>query len=413
MPRTRVLLVIIGCVMALGAGAWVAQAAAGAVPAPIAEVAVNYANGLATGNVSQAWNLLSAQSQKGMSAAQWQQEFEQRPPSRKPPAASLLRAIAGFETAVQIEGVLVRPDEALIAVRSGVQVTQTFVLVREQGGWRVDLKASDDLNSRQAVENFLGAVRQESGGGVRPRSPQDAQMTVLRSMLAAEARDYKTSEAEVEGDRARVTVVAEIPVNLVLRATRSGPGWAVDLSRPVLPIDYSAPDPLKQAAAAADRMVCEEQLTQVARALQMYAASSDGMLPDPARWLDQVRPYLPDPPKLHCPSDPAPGVSYAMNRNLAGKRLNQIANPALTVLVYESTLHTDNPADAGQSWPTTLRHADGDLVAYADGSVRAVPLRPPFTVKEGPPGAGRIAIPGRPGAPTTRMPIQIQPRPAR
>jgi hypothetical protein len=125
------------------------------------------------------------------------------------------------------------------------------------------------------------------------------------------------------------------------------------------------------------------------------------MLPDPARWLDQIRPFIQGPATLHCPTDSTPGTSYAMNRNLAGKKLHQIANPALTVMFYESALHGGSPTDLGQSWPEPARHSEGNLVAYADGSVRPVAIKPPFDVKEGSPApTGKVTLPGRrPGAP--------------
>ena len=390
------LLTSCGLLVALGAPrAGAARVTGDAIPPEIAAVAADYANALAVANAKGAWDLLSSQSRAEVSAVDWQEVFARRPPARKPPATSLLRAIASADSPPDVGDALVRTNEAFVAVKGTVRISQQYVLVRESVGWRVDLRASDRLNSSQAARDFLDVVSEDTAASTRTRPSQELSLPLLRVLLAPEAIGYRVVAADLQGDTAHVTAEAEVPVNLVLRVTRSGAGWAVDLARPLLPLDASAPQTVQEAAAVADKMTCEQQLTQLARGIQMYAASSDDMLPDPSRWLDQISPFLPQPDQAHCPEDPAPGVSYAMNRNLAGKRLREIANPTLTVLLYESTLHSQNPADAGESWATPPRHAGGDFVAYADGSVRTVPLKPSFEVKVGAPGAPRVIMPGR------------------
>lgn len=398
MVRNLTLLVgVCGLVMAT---ALVEAGEASAVPQPIASVAASYANALAISDVSAAWELLSSQSRAATTLAQWQEGFLRRPAMRKPPATSLLRAIAAGATPPKVGEVLVRPDEAFIEISGTVQVPQQIVLVKESQGWRVDLAETDRLNSRQAATNFLDILREEANRAAMrsPGQPSlDASYPLLRAMLAPDAANYQAVDAQVTGDRAEVTVAAEIPVNLVVRATRSGAGWAVDFARPLLPVDTAAAEPLKQAAEIADRMKCEEQLGQLARAIQMYAGSSEDMLPDPARWMEQIRPFLPQPSQTHCPSDPAAGVSYAMNHNMAGKRLHQVANPNTTPLLYESAQHGNTPAGTGEGWPAPLRHPEGNLVAFADGSVRPMTQPPSFQVLEGAPGTGRAGVvaPGR------------------
>jgi len=414
MTRKMVAVAIVwGVLLALGWAA--AEAAGGQVPEPIAGVATSYANALAAGNLSQAWDLLSSPSRAATPVVQWQQAFERRPPMRKPPATSLLRAMAASTPPPAVGDVLVAPDEALVEVSGVVQVPQQIVLVKEAVGWRVDLAATDQLNSRRAAADFIEMLREETAISQRQgmRAPmQEVSYPLLRALLAGEATSYKAIEAQVSGDRAQVTVAAEIPVHLVLRAARSGPGWAVDLTRPVVPIDVSAPDPLQQAVALSERMKCEEQMSQLVRAIQMYATVSEDMVPDPARWFDQVRAFLPAPGPAqaqgHCPSDSVAGISYAMNRNLAGKRLHQIANPGTTPLLYESAGHGGNPAGVGENWPTPLRHPEGNLVAFADGSVRPMTQPPSFQVAEAPPGAvrGGVVLPGRgPGRPPVGQPV--------
>jgi len=408
--RQAVILFLCGLAFAL----WPAVEAATIPPADaspeVAAVAAGYANALATGDARKAYELLSTQSRAGLTEAQWQQAFEMtrggRPVARKPPPSAVLRAIASAEPPPTVSEVMIRAGEAFAAVQGSVRVTQSLVLVREPrrngkpsdgavaGGWRIDLQATDRLNSRQAASNFLATLCTEAEMG-RSRMGQEASLPLLRSLLASEARDYQVIEADVEGDRAQVTVAADVPINLVLRETRTGPGWSVDLGRPLLPIDISAPDPLQQAGHLADKMACEDQMQMLVRAIQMYANASSDLLPDPKRWLEQIRPYLQPGFTGHCPLDAMPGISYAMNRNLAGKRLKQLANPGLTVVLYESTLHESSPADAGESWPRPARHSEGNLAAYADNSVRASPRPPSFEVKDAPPGAGKVTMPGQ------------------
>lgn len=418
-PAKLAWMVLAACGLALFLASCGAAAAAGpqAVPPEIAKVAEDYANALAVANATEAWNLLSTQSQATTSAPEWQQAFSVRPGGRKPPANSVLRTIAVSENPPEVGGVIVRGQEAFVAVAGTVPVMQQLVLVRESAGWRVDLAASDQINSREAATTFLAAVREEVKAGQRSQGVQNVSVPLLTTLMGGQANDYKATEAEVKADRAQVTLVAQVPVSLVVRAARSGPGWAVNLGQPLLPIDITSADPLKEAAALADRMTCEQQLAQLAKAIRMYASLSGGMLPNPAHWLDEVRAYLPVGASLHCPADPTSGVSYAMNKNLAGKSLNGIAAPGMTVMLYESTLHANNPTDRGETWPRPSWHAEGNLVAYVDASVRPVKVKPSFDVREGAPGAGppsgRVVPPrGRPGMQPGGGP-GAQPGPAR
>jgi hypothetical protein len=396
--------------------------ASAAVTPQISDAATSYANALASGDRKKAYDLLSAESRAGMTEAQWQKSFEQRRPApRKPPASAVLRAMATAEPGPKIGDVVVHADEAFIEVDGTVDVLQALALVQESSGWRVDLQATDRLNGRHAASDFLDAIRAETAAA-GSRQGQEVSLSLLRALLVSEAKNYRVIDAKVEGDRAQVALSAQVPVNLVLRATRVGPGWNVDLARPMVPLDINATNPLEQAVALADTTACQDQLQQLVRATQMYANASDDKLPDPDLWLDQIRPFLTSTATMHCLKDPVSGVSYAMNRNLAGKRLRQIANPGQTVMFLESTLHGVNPADKGESWPKPPRHPEGNVVAYADGSVRVAAFKPHFEVKEGPPtppgAAAKPGLPGRMGpggqpAPTPR-PRVIRPpqRPA-
>jgi prepilin-type processing-associated H-X9-DG protein len=150
-------------------------------------------------------------------------------------------------------------------------------------------------------------------------------------------------------------------------------------------------------------VTCQEQLQQLGRAMQMYTAASGGLLPDAAGWLDKLREFMPEAPSLHCPSDPKAGISYAYNANLEGKRQAEIASPATTPMVFASTLHGTNPADTGESWPDTVRHPDGNMVLFVDGTVRPVLRKPRFDVTLRPPQPPSARAPR---APSLRVPRQ-------
>ncbi|MCJ7752553.1 MAG: hypothetical protein MUQ65_15930 [Armatimonadetes bacterium] len=402
---------ILALVLALAASHGAAPAApltGDDVPPAIAASALGYGEALVAGDSAAAWSFLSAQTQSQIDPAQWRSASLQ-PPSPRPPSSNvLLRAIATAESPASVGDVFVRGGEAFVEVNDSIRITQEIVLVKEGGRWLVDLAASDQLNARAAAEVFLEAVGSESGMPSGPRQVRTAQssLPMLRAVLAPNATDYRVLEADVEGDRARVTLACDLPVNLVLRAVRVGPGWTIDLTRPVVNIDPTAPNALAEAADEADRTACQDQLRKLGQAFQMYAAASEDILPQASTWVDQMRPFLPPGTSLHCNSDRGEGISYAMNSNLGGKKRGQIANPSNTPLLYESTLHTGNPAGAGEGWPAPTFHASGNMVLYADGSVRLAREKPSFDITEAEAGTRTKAL-ARPLRPSTR------PRPSR
>jgi prepilin-type processing-associated H-X9-DG protein len=402
----KVVSMLLVCALALAAAPlWAAQtaAAAGGAAADAGEAAVAYSNALALANTSRAWNLLSAGSRQGLTEAQWQGSFERRQAAARPSANSILPALASSGQPPVVAGVLVHGEESLVSVTGSVQVTQTVVLVKEAAGWRVDLTATDQVNAQEAARSFLDAVREQMNAGApQARRAAESSLAALRLLLRPEARNFRVLRTEGAGDRLTVTVGTDLPVHLVLRENRSGAGWTVDLTRPLAPVDILSPDPLKEAVAAGERQACEDQLRQVASGIRMYASSSDDMLPDPKRWQTQIAPLLPQPSTLHCPADPTAGVSYAFNSNLAGKRNRDIGDPSQVPMVFESSAHKPNAADAGASWPATAWHSGGVMVLYADGSVRLTPAKPSFAVPPAPPGGAPrpgVRMPPRPGAP--------------
>ena len=399
MTRRALVLLVVGVAALAFAGApLLAASARGGVPAEATQAALRFANGLAKGDLTAGWQLLSSGSKAQIDAVQWEEAFRLRPSVRMPRPEDLVKALATAPEPPTVGDVVVKSGETLIEVGGTVRITQQLVLVKEGGTWLVDLPASDQINTREAVRVFLDGVGATSASAAQraTRTPQTG-LSMLRAVFAPEAKDYSVLDASVKDDRAVVTLACDLPVHVVLRAIRSGPGWTVDLSRAWVNTDPLSSDPLKEAQEANIQSACQEQLRQLGRALQMYAAASDDTLPDAAHWLDSIQRYLAESPSLHCPADKTPGVSYAMNRNLSGKKRGQIGNQPITPLLYESTLHTANPADAGESWPSPAFHAAGNNVLYLDGSVRPTPAKPSFavTLGERPPTSERPQPPRR------------------
>jgi prepilin-type processing-associated H-X9-DG protein len=398
----RAVAVLTVCLVALATAAASALAEslpADAVPPEIAEPALSYANALAAGDPAEAWNLLSAESRSRMTAAAWEESFGAPEERRKPPAKMVINALAQAETWATDGDVLVRDGEALVAVKGPIRITQQLVMVRDDNEWRVDLAASDEINTRGAAQIFIDMLRAEPGAAGNLRGgksqPMRGNMSLLQLFFAEYAKEYQIAGAEVNADRARITMVANIPVSAVVRAKRIGPGWMVDMAQPLLYTEPTAPDPLAEAVGAEHAAACQEQLANLFLAFNMYLAASDNMFPDPDRWLDQIRPYLPLTAELHCPADPDDGISYAMNRNLGGKQRSNITNHGITPLLFESALHTPNAADTGQSWVTPSRHPGGNHVLFVDSSVRARERKPFFKVTKGKPSPSRAT--GGPG----------------
>ena len=383
-------------------------AGAGNAPPEVTDSALKFANSLAKGDLTAGWRLLSAESRSQINAVQWEQAFRSRGPARTPPGNDLLRALANADEPPTISEAIVGPSEALVAVSGTVRVTERVALVKEGGAWLIDLPASDQANSREAAQAFVEAVRSASATP-RPTRTTESSLPMLRVMMTPEAKDFYLLDASVSGDRAEITVACDIPVSVVLRTVRSGGGWMVDMARPIVNTNPTSPDPLKEAAESSIQTTCQDQLRQLAQALQMYAAANNDMLPDPDHWMDRIRPFVGESGLLHCPADKTPGVSYAMNRNLAGKKRSLIANAPTTPMLYESTLHTANSADTGESWPTEAFHAAGNTVAFVDGSVRPMAAKPSFEVTEGARPAPSVGQPQpsvrrQPGAPRLRPP---------
>ena len=130
-------------------------------------------------------------------------------------------------------------------------------------------------------------------------------------------------------------------------------------------------------------IVSLSNLRQIGLALITYPQAHEGRLPDADNWVDAIlRQWkarqddsLFDPmPLFHDPSAPdGQRWNYAFNRALSGVKLTGIADPAATVMLFESTSGFKNASDTGQSVPRPGRHKGGDYYIFANGRAKWFP----------------------------------------
>jgi prepilin-type processing-associated H-X9-DG protein len=127
----------------------------------------------------------------------------------------------------------------------------------------------------------------------------------------------------------------------------------------------------------------ESNLKQIALAIIMYTQDHSEKLPDADKWVDEIMPYVKTEAVFHDPAAPAgQRWSYAYNKNLSGVKFASLANPAQTVLAFDSTLGTKNARDTGASVPKPGLHAGASDFAFADGHVQSLPdtAKPSFAL---------------------------------
>jgi len=192
---------------------------------------------------------------------------------------------------------------------------------------------------------------------------------------------HVVGEPVVKGDECRVPVIVtySVPQTLVLRKGPDGK-WHVDLKESIMTSTGLQEPIIFRSPAQAVQTDCLSNLKQICLAFIMYAQDYKGTFPKAEKWTDDLRPYVGADALFRCPAAPGLECGYAMNSRVAGKRLAEIARPAETVLVFDSTKGTRNAADALQSVPKDPpRHQGGNNFGYCDGHCKcaAVDQTPP------------------------------------
>ena len=224
--------------------------------------------------------------------------------------------------------------------------------------------------------------QQFQNGPTLPRNPSSDGMTPLLTAVVMLFLDTHNtggyryfvlgalpSEPDVVLVRARPPGAA----NVFLLKIVAAPDAVNDMLRLDLMKSLMRTDPhaLEMARKSAEQMSSLSNLRQIGLGIIMYAQDNKNTLPDADRWVDEIMPYLKSEPLFHDPSAPeGQRWSYAFNKALSGKKISQIAAPASTVVVFESTLGTKNASDTGASVPLPGWHKGGTDYAFADGHAR-------------------------------------------
>jgi len=127
-----------------------------------------------------------------------------------------------------------------------------------------------------------------------------------------------------------------------------------------------------QARKKAQAVTCLSNEKQQALGMIMYVQDYDETFPRVGKWMDNIAPYIKSEMVFHCPSvSPGritPDCGYAYDSRLSGATLAQIASPASSALIFESSNLNRSASDACKSLPLPgrLRH-QCDNIAFTDG----------------------------------------------
>lgn len=123
-----------------------------------------------------------------------------------------------------------------------------------------------------------------------------------------------------------------------------------------------------QAREKARQVSCMSNMKQQGLALMMYAQDYDEVMPPKnAKWMDTLLPYIKDEKVFRCPSVITGQFGYAFSPELFGKKFKNIASPATTTAIFEST----NLSRNATTGTVAYRHRKFANTAFADGHVKA------------------------------------------
>ncbi len=106
---------------------------------------------------------------------------------------------------------------------------------------------------------------------------------------------------------------------------------------------------------------CTDHLSKLAQAARKYLRANGGKLPGATTWQADLAPYLVGEGNvddlLTCPAAPDLKHAYAINRDVAGKNIAELMNPAGVVVFFESDLNVPNAAGSpDKDVPAQPRH---------------------------------------------------------
>jgi prepilin-type processing-associated H-X9-DG protein len=125
---------------------------------------------------------------------------------------------------------------------------------------------------------------------------------------------------------------------------------------------------------AGQRTSCMSNMKQISLGMLMYMQDYDERMPPANAWGTGVYPYIKNNLVFACPTRRGIPFGYAFNVKLDRRKLSTVKNPALTPMLFESSLGYQNAADPLTSFMTP--HANRSNLAYVDGHVKSVSAPP-------------------------------------
>ena len=230
--------------------------------------------------------------------------------------------------------------------------------------------------------------KQQPGGG-----PAWWYFTTMLLWLQTTFGAQTVPQPAVEGDHATVDLQSA-PLHLVLAKVDGL--WKVDMQATFKLLPAALRKAVEGEPGAneprAMQMACMSNLKQLGLAAHMYANDHDKALPDADTWTEELKEYAKNDAVFRCTGAPKLQWAYAMNRELSGKRIDQIHNPWETVLFFESDLNIANASGGPEDVCKPGRHEGGNVFLFVDGHVM-------WWKGEGFPRPGQPGIAPKPGAP--------------
>lgn len=117
----------------------------------------------------------------------------------------------------------------------------------------------------------------------------------------------------------------------------------------------------------------QTRLKSVSLGVVMYSSDYDEVLPLTNQWVDELMPYVKSDLPFHSPAmqiKNAANYGYALNSAVAGQSVANIASPATTLSVFDSTVLSKNATAAISTLPNPPRYGKFNTLAYVDGHIQ-------------------------------------------
>jgi prepilin-type processing-associated H-X9-DG protein len=239
---------------------------------------------------------------------------------------------------------------------------------------------------KAAVDRATGKVKEGSLADdagyqrVLERLPRDA---VLTEYISAESVKRMVGMVKMIVPSAEFSYESEEPLGVAMgvRVEGTGEGRMVTFyaTADLNTVPYLIDAPIAMQAAmiypvftrsreSAQKAVCLSNIKNLALAMQMWLADHEDEFPKTERWVEELMPYLRNEDVLKCPADESGArSSYALNRAVIGKTLQDVEDASELVVFYETASPGQNPAGAPGDIVSPARHLGGNNFGYADG----------------------------------------------